>query len=671
VEIHLRKNSCLKKFMSVFLSLTVMVGVVSASGLTVKVKADHLETEPYDATSGFNYFDNDDFTGIVLSCFDPPAGFNGDLQIPPTIEGKPVVKIESGTFCGCDKILKVTIPNTITKIEDNTFDFCKNITEVNIPSTVTSIGEGVFNDCTSLTNINVDAANTKFKSVSGVLYSADGKTLFAYPKARAQDVNIPAGITTINGEAFQACKSLIHITIPAGVTSIGYRAFKDCEQLPSIDIPMGVSSIDEGAFCNCVNLTKATIPNSVKSIGENAFGSCTKLTDVTLPNSIESIGNDCFSETDLTSITIPSSLKSIGESSFDDCSHLAAFSVDPSNPTYTSQDGVLYSKDGKTLIAYPNAKTGTFEIPSSVTAIGSRAFWAKDSVKSITIPSSVTYLGDWAFGCTSLTHVTFKGKITNYGEQPFAGGDNVYGGGPCSSIVFTVPVGMKGYYNDLFSNGHFSYGIQPIIVEDSSTQATPASSASATTTSAAPATIKDSASGATVVGVNGTIFGANTTMSVIPVSDAKQIRNASGFLITAAGKNAALAGMQLEALYQINLKQNGVLIEPNGKVRVTMPLPASLKGLKNLNMVRFNDDGTVTLMNAVSDGTTITFETDHFSTYGIVETQQAAAKPATANPTTKNSATGDNSPIMPLATLVTIAAVAFALAVAKKKRCTL
>jgi hypothetical protein len=160
------------------------------------------------------------------------------------------------------------------------------------------------------------------------------------------------------------------------------------------------------------------------TIGGSAFEGCTALTSVTIPDSVTSIGDYAFLRcTGLTSIAIPSSVTSIGDYAFKDCTGLASISVDSANPNYQSIDGALYSKDGKTLIAYPAGKSGSaYVIPSSVTAIGDYAFAGCAGLTSVTIPDSVKTIGDHTFeDCAALTSVTIPSSVTSIGYDAFYG----------------------------------------------------------------------------------------------------------------------------------------------------------------------------------------------------------------------------------------------------------
>ncbi len=144
--------------------------------------------------------------------------------------------------------------------------------------------------------------------------------------------------------------------------------------------------------CDTAASGELVIPSAIEgypvtSIGDWAFSSCTSLASITIPNSVTSIGVCAFSLFDsLTSITIPNSVTSIGEDAFWYCDSLTSINVDSNNATYSSIDGVLYSKGKTELIRCPEGKT------------------------SVTIPNSVTSIGDYAFdGCDSLTDVYYKG----------------------------------------------------------------------------------------------------------------------------------------------------------------------------------------------------------------------------------------------------------------------
>ena len=79
-------------------------------------------------------------------------------------------------------------------------------------------------------------------------------------------------------------------------------------------------------------------------------------------------------------------------------SNASAFSVDEDNESFSVKDGVLFSKDGTELIAYPNGKAGdSYDIPEGVEKLGWECF-SYSSLKAVTFPSTLTYVDPYAFG---------------------------------------------------------------------------------------------------------------------------------------------------------------------------------------------------------------------------------------------------------------------------------
>jgi len=327
-----------------------------------------------------------------------------------------VTSIGDHAFVGCSSLTSVTIPDGVTSIGDHAFCECKSLTSVTIPESVTSIGVRAFDWCDKLTEILVSAGNTHFKSVDGILFTADGKTLIQVPGGKGlTEYTIPDGVTSIGVHAFYRCKSLTSVTIPDSVTSIGDAAFGNCSSLTSVTIPDSVTSIGDSAFLSCESLTSVTIPNSVTSIGNEAFRLCKSLRSVTIPNSVTSIGDSAFYDCRrLTSVTIPDSVTSIGENAFHDCESLTSVTIP--NSVTSIGDSAFWCCKSLTSVTIPN----------SVTSIGNDAFFLCKSLTSVTIPNSVTSIGDRAFwGCESLTSVTIPNSVTSIGSSAFWSCDNV------------------------------------------------------------------------------------------------------------------------------------------------------------------------------------------------------------------------------------------------------
>ena len=235
-------------------------------------------------------------------------------------------------------------------------------------------------------------------------------------------VYIENGVSSIGDSAFESCEALTDMTIADSVTSIGKNAFACCSGLTSVTIPSSVTSIGEYAFQYCSSLKTVAIPDGITSIKKGTFYNCTGLTDVTIGKNVENIESGAFEYCKgLTSVTIPSSVSSITGNPFSECKKLTSITVADDNPSYMSKDGVLFEKNGETLLFCLQGKEGDYQIPDSVKSINSGAFFNCDKLTGITVPNSVTNIQEWTFfGCSNLTSIVIPNSVTSIGEAAFS-----------------------------------------------------------------------------------------------------------------------------------------------------------------------------------------------------------------------------------------------------------
>jgi len=259
--------------------------------------------------------------------------------------------------------------------------------------------------------------------------NGDGDTIY---------YNITSSTPLTVGVTFQSYSYGDTVSAYSGVINIP-------STVPHGGIIYNVTSIDPYAFIMCNNLTSVTIPTTVTTIGVGAFIGCNSLNSITIPQSVTSIGADAFRAcTSLPNMDISSVVTYIGDYAFNQCTSMTSINVDPQNPNYASNNGILYNKTLDTLICCPGGKSGALTIPNSVTniynyaisyctgltsviipnsvtSILNSAFSNCNSLTSISIPSSITLINDYTFAsCSTLTLISLPNTITHIGKHSFA-----------------------------------------------------------------------------------------------------------------------------------------------------------------------------------------------------------------------------------------------------------
>lgn len=254
----------------------------------------------------------------------------------------------------------------------------------------------------------VHSDNPNFKTIDGVLFSRDGKSLLAFPEVGREHYQIPAGVTSIDYAAFYGNKTLKSVVLPEGFI-FANSGFAYAEALESITLPSTVREIEFGFFpydgqlkeiiispdnptlmsrdgviysksgdtlVFCPNgratldippgthalaeyalgggLQSVTFPRGFEVIPKQAFGGHTSLEHVSFPIGLARIEKHAFAECiALSRVVLPPGLTAIEMFAFSGCEALreahipdSVTHIDPTAFDYTHPDFTIYANEG-------------------------------------------------------------------------------------------------------------------------------------------------------------------------------------------------------------------------------------------------------------------------------------------------------------------------------------
>lgn len=341
-----------------------------------------------------------------------------------------LTKLELNAFGGCTKLVSVSVTTNREEVDFATAAFGSRVTssttnpvyyvtDLYIAKTVPTFDvTGVFG-ASKLNNVTVEEGNPNYSSdESGVLFNGDTTKILFFPLTKGGEYVIPETVTEIGDNVFQGRTNLTKVTIGYKVASIGANAFNACTGLTEVIFeatPEGVEAVDltigDGAFRGMTNVsfTSIALPERTTELGSTVFYGDNKLLSITLPSTvksielgkatIDSVETEVFDLIDnctvLQNIYVGNeyytyesgkfyryTLGENGEKVYelDEENNKVEFDVTKwAGNAYASIDGILYALDenGKpvTVLCSPRAKTGTVEIPSTVSLIFNKAFY--------------------------------------------------------------------------------------------------------------------------------------------------------------------------------------------------------------------------------------------------------------------------------------------------------
>ncbi|NBP24895.1 MAG: hypothetical protein EBU81_10190, partial [Proteobacteria bacterium] len=260
--------------------------------------------------------------------------------------------------------------------------------------------------------VSVSVALTVVGNDFTYVLRADGAVITGYSGAGGA-VTVPSvlegrPVVEIGDSALIYQSSITALTLPPTLTRIGYSAFRNCTGITTITIPPSVASIGSLVFYGCSALSEILVApgNLTYSSVDGVLFRATVLvsypegraaTAYSVPMGTTALAEYCLARSKITAVTIAPSVLSIGTGAFSFCGGLGSidfpasvnliagnpaqgssvqtFTVDPANPNYASQDGLLLNKSRTALLAYPSGRrVGFFEVPAGITEIGPQAF---------------------------------------------------------------------------------------------------------------------------------------------------------------------------------------------------------------------------------------------------------------------------------------------------------
>lgn len=322
---------------------------------------------------------------------------------------------------------------------------CGSTEELDDPDN-TQTNDLVASETRSNSNTNANTKTNKVvmkrfgESTEGFVWLAVGDELIiSNYTGSMSDLEIPdkidgIAVSSIGSMTFEGDSNIKSVSLPKTVKSIGYSAFNNCKNLEEIRVDKDNSAYKEQdsvlfsadmktllQFPVGSGAEQYTVPEGVEVISAGAFAECATLKSINLPTTLKEIEFYAFEEcVSLESISLPASLEKIGTGAFTECLSLKRISVHESNGHFKSENGILFSADGKSLIQYPeNLKIKSYKIPEGVERIMNSAFY-DSPLHSVSFPQSLTRIERYAFsGSANLRTIELPASLSFIGSYAF------------------------------------------------------------------------------------------------------------------------------------------------------------------------------------------------------------------------------------------------------------
>ncbi len=376
-------------------------------------------------------------------------------------------------FKGCTALTQIELPDSITSIGDYAF-YGLDLTSIKLPMNLNSIGELAFGECKNLTYIELPEGIDRIHYNS--FYNTPAMEVMDFPddidiildsnsfsSSQTGETNgyVPECITKMYSDSYKNYENLyIGAKLEFFIILNNTESYYCDRELKNIYIDEAnpYFCAEDGVLYNkdrteIIYIAKShgfengtmTIPATVKKIscdisecsisflvveeGNNYFSSQDGILYNKDKTEIVCIPKNCEFENGV--LNISAALKIIPSNIYD--YNISSICVEEGNNYFSSQDGVLFDAEKKTLIAYPAKKTDShYIVPYGTETISKQSFY-ESQVKLIEIPDSVNEIEQGAFWGTFLEAIVFEHDSTS---------------------ALSIPIDFEGH-NDISDNNYY------------------------------------------------------------------------------------------------------------------------------------------------------------------------------------------------------------------------
>ncbi len=379
-------------------------------------------------SGAFRYYLNDKSEAVITGY----TGKDRNVIVPETLGSYKVTAIAPLAFSSLnfeklknntdgevasDKLLSVTLPDTVKTIGSFAFASSTSLESVNIPEGVEIIPEECFRSCESIKSISLPESVREIKDS-------------AFKDCKELECVQMKGIVNVENKAFYQCHKLEKVAYSDNLKSIGEDAFYFCNLTGDFDLST-VEKIGERAFGFNQNIKKVALNDDLTILEDRVFYNCRALEEINFPSKLVSIGDSCFYQSAVSNTSFGKSIEEIGAGAFTFCKLKGT--LDLSAVRKIGEHAFSWNTGISKVILcdeLTELKYGSFqfcvgleevEFPSELVKIDNHCF-RESGLSTAVLSEKLKEIGTGAFlGCAKLCTLKLPQSIEKIGNFAFEG----------------------------------------------------------------------------------------------------------------------------------------------------------------------------------------------------------------------------------------------------------